>query len=212
MAFHEFLAHVRAARSVMPPDVLAVGLAAVPGHVRKALDSADIWLRPAFAEPFDPATVPDPDPDVRDLLVRAVDSIRALAAQVGDDGVATPEQRRQGLVALLPIFPAIRPFAFYPMTEELADHLWRLEEKYPEYVLGFECEFGQDWSGDPSVRVTAVIPENAPVESERFGQFDRDMTQAARDWIRDHSRVEYWPYPSFRTPEDMRLELAGVDE
>jgi hypothetical protein len=145
-------------------------------------------------------------------LRRAVGSIQALAAQVGADGVATPEQRRQGLNALLPIIPAVRPFAFYPMTEELADHLWRLEAKYPDYVLGFECEFGNDWSGDPAVLVTAVIPEGSPVESPHFGQFDRDMTQAARDWVRDHSRVEYWPHPRFRTPEDMRLQLAGVDE
>jgi hypothetical protein len=212
MAFHEFLAHVRAARSMMPPDVLTVGLAAEPAHVRKALDSADAWLRPAFAEPFDPAMVRNPDHEVRDRLARDVNLIRALAAQIGEDGIPTPEQRRQGLSALLQIIPAVRPYAFYPMTEELADYLWRLEETYPEYVLGFECEFGQDWSGDPSVRVTAVIPEGSPVESERFGQFDRDMTQVARDWVRDNARVEYWPYSWFRTPEDMRLELAGVDE
>ncbi|MFO0796927.1 MAG: hypothetical protein U0804_05580 [Gemmataceae bacterium] len=212
MAFHEFLAHVRAARSLMPPDVLTAGLAADPAHVRKALDSADVWLRPAFAEPFDPDIFPHPDLGVRQQLARDVEVLRSLAAQVGADGTATVDQRRDGLNALLRVIPAVRPFSFGVMTEELANHLWRLDEKYPDYVLGFECEFGQDWAGDPAVRVTAVIPEDAPVESERFSAFDRAMTQAVRDWVRDHARVEYWPYPSFRTPEDMRLELAGVDE
>jgi len=67
---------------------------------------------------------------------------------------------------------------------------------WPQDVKGYDVEFGEDWEGDPAVRVWFLVDDDlrpSDEKVERVGRFTRNVTQALLD-----AELSHWPFVRLR--------------
>lgn len=67
---------------------------------------------------------------------------------------------------------------------------------WPGDVKGYDVEFGEDWEGDPAVRVWFLVDDDlrpSGEKVERVGRFTRDVAQALLD-----AELSHWPFVRLR--------------
>ncbi|MDB5311249.1 MAG: hypothetical protein JWO38_5451 [Gemmataceae bacterium] len=214
MSMPEFMNRLRLVSSMLPPGVFSSqGLSDSPADERlrhKALASADVWLDPAFVAGVKAGDFFYLDEHERKELETALERFAKLAGEASRGHGLTLEQRSQGLEVLIKFVDVLKPV---PAPDNLLiPVLWRLESTYPEYVLGFDCEFGTDSTGDPAVWVWVVVPDDADVESKAFDGFEKSIDKVVRGWLKEVGKEDVWPYIRLRTPSSIKDDIHEVVE
>ena len=209
----EFMNRLRLVSSMLPPGLWSSGgLYGTPSAERlrgKALASADVWLDTTFAAGVSGADFWFLDDFSRSRVEGALDRFIRAAEPGAAGSPLTTEQRVRGLDALCELVLVLQPVDMHGKL--FAHALWDLEDRYPEYVLGFSCEFGTDSTGDPAVWVWVVVPDETDVQTPAFDGFMDDVTRAARSWL-ERAGLPHWPYTRLLTPSDIKDEIAEVVE
>lgn len=211
MSVPEFLNRLRLVAGMLPPALLAGGeLDVTDADERlrqKALASADVWLDPSFVAGVKPADFWFLDDFNRSRLADAFDRFTRATESTSADGVLGPDQRERGLDALVELAQVLQPVD--ALSRNLSSHLWQLEPDFREYVLGFDCRFGLDPTGDPAVWVRAVVPDDVDVQTPAFDRFMDAVTRSARKWL-DAAGLPHWPYVRLLTPSAIKEQFAEV--
>lgn len=213
MSMPEFMNRLRLVSSMLPPGLWSSeGLYGTPSAERlrgKALASADVWLDASFAAGVSPADFWFLDEFGRTHVVDVLDRFRQAAQTVTPGGPLSAEQRERGLDAIRALVLFLQPVDVH--SNNLASALWELEDRYPEYVLGFGCEFGTDSTCGDAVWIEVVVPDKTDVQTKEFDRFIDEVSRKARSWL-DAVRLPHWPYIRLLTPSDIKDEIAEVVE
>lgn len=164
MSFRGFVKRVRIAASPFTPDAWENPATIPTAEFDRAVEFADIWLAPATVKGYSEAdliafAVPD-----RDRLKGAVAEFCAVAGAVPEGVPATGEQVREALPAFVTILEILKPHFADADTLKARRAIWRGLEPYRDWILTFDFEFGEDWTGDPSVRAWLVLRDGVDVE------------------------------------------------
>jgi hypothetical protein len=216
MSVPEFMNRLRLVAGLIPPALFApemsLGVFPTPTEDRqwrKALASADVWLDVSFVAGVVPADFEFLDDTGR---VRLGNALASFARAAGDNPAAqqlATEQRELGLTALVDLIQVL-PILDVP-GKFLVQKLWELEPNYPDYIFGFECEFGTDSTSDPAVWIHSVVPDETDVQTPEFDRFMDDVKRTTRVWL-ESVRLPHWPYVRLFTPSDIKDQIAGVVE
>jgi hypothetical protein len=180
MSLSRFTKQVRIAASPFPPEAWENPAAVLPGLFDLAFEFADIWLTPAALRGYSDADLGGVPAADRDRLRAAVAAFRAVADAVPEGTRPTEDQVRAALPAFATILDVLRPSLADPESLAARRAVWRGVGPYRDWVAAFDLELGEDWTGDPAVRVWFVLRDGVDVTSRAVVHRLYDMREGIR--------------------------------
>jgi hypothetical protein len=196
VAKQEFLDNVRVGRDLFDhARVEGVGRHLASQSSARRLEPQAIWLTPKSVGGFDVGDFRELGPDRQRELAETVQEFLALTKQVPPAAEPTADQLAQASAVFGKLLTILDPYL--PTHEEAikVEEVLQIME-FPEWVANWYRELGNDWAGDPAVRVTIFVDE--PITPRKqLGRFATDYTAKIRHALKAKG-IERWPYIQVR--------------
>ena len=159
------------------------------------------WLTPATVADLSDGDFVTLSPGQRKELRRAVERFQAIA---GSGSRPTPAEEAGARAALDTILDLLQPY-LTPESRTVREAIWRAwrDEHARDWMPTFDYELGEDWTGDPAIRIWLILNDDVDVEADDT----REKLSRLRTLIRKELRatgVGRWPYTSVWTLSDAK--------
>jgi len=179
MAMNEFLRNIQTARNVVFPQ-LPPGTTLAPPADPLAFDvawlrrTAPVWLSPQTVAGFDANEFESFKGQDRENLGKVVRDFLAIAnAVAGRD--PTDEELRIGIAYLTILVTVLDPLFRDAEGKALLMALYRSSVFFPGFVLGLDYTLDTDWSGEPGVWISVIVPDDVDPDSDEFIRFSQEF-------------------------------------
>jgi hypothetical protein len=201
MAKTEFLRNVKTARNLFAHRVHTDHAGLNPDTLEGQLARATIWLTPSSVKGFDARDFSELAPEVRERLNDHIEQFRRIAREVPPTEPAPPAKAKEAMRHFLGMLKILKPYL--PEGGEIKQVRDALEKiTFPEGVLSYEFELGDDSTGDPAVWVWVVVDERLD-DTKAFLPMTLEIEDKIRKALAAAGSTR-WPYVLFRTAAEQR--------
>jgi len=201
MAKQDFLMSLRTARNLFAHRVQTDHPSLDPQKLEGQLSRAAIWLTPSAVKGFDIREFQELPPELRTELKDSVEQFVRVANDVRPNEPATNEQISEGMSAFRRMIELLQPYL--PTQGELEQVRDALESvQFPEFVLSWDFELGEDSTGDPAVWVWVIVRDDA-ADRPDFTKVSTGVEWKIREAFVAKG-LGRWPFVRFRTASEQR--------
>ncbi len=210
MAREDFLLYLDQAAGAASPRQAKNGVRLDPTRIEELLrkDGHTQWLSRRTVKGFDPKDYANILSDVElENLKRDVAGFGKVAESLGGKQKTTDQQIEDGLPHFLSMLNIMSPF-LDGFNEYKTLKVALKQEKLPSYIKDFAVSVGEDWTGDPAIKIWVIIDDDAADES--FYKGVSDLGGEIEEILESVNSGRH-TFIYFRTFSEQReLEEAGV--
>jgi hypothetical protein len=134
-------------------------------------------------------------------LQKSVERFLRVAKPVPPTRPATSEQILEGRAAFEGILAILQLYIPDPDEEkQIRQALNRV--RYPDFVVTWYFELGEDWTGDPAIWIYVIVEDDAP-DRDGFRSAVRELRERIQEALKD-SGVPRWPFVRIRRASEQR--------
>ena len=203
MARSIFLRNLRTAAGFLSPTVRS-DFYGDQHKLARVLKSAAIWLTPGAVEEYDEIDFPELPADERKTLTNGIRAFQQVAQDVPSNQPASEDQLRRALPAFLAILDVLKDYLDH---DAVRAHQLFDDQTWPDYVVGFSSQAGEDSTGDPCLWVTIFLT-NDIVDRPDFGRLTWELRRKFVD-VLEKAGIERRPYVRFWSVSERDILYAN---